>query len=1275
MKKIVRTLVSVIVAFAALCGITACSDDEKECEHEWNSGKVTVEATCTEEGEMTYTCSLCGETKTEDIDALGHDFSGELVNTDAQGHYHKCTRCGETDTVEAHVMVDGEIITPATTEHEGAQRIYCSVCGYESIKTLPVLTDHRASDDWETDDTYHWRECAEHEDCGVIFDKGEHEYLTELVDQYVPATCEHDGYSVWQCVCGKSEQHVIPKDESLHEWDEGVVTVEATCGHAGVMTYTCTLCGETRTEDIPALEHIWDEGEVTTEATCGHAGVMTYTCTLCGETRTENIPALEHIFSDEWVNTDAEGHYHQCVSCGAIDEKIAHTLVLVQDEENNKHYWECSVCGYKGEPSDHEWGEGVITTPATLYSKGVRTYTCECGATKTEVIPAGASFAADFSIENQDGAWGYGAVEISDYDADKFTFEYTSATEKNADTWLINGAEIKAGWINAACPVAIVYNVENDIIADVSISFVGVDDGSRASLRLAVIRGGALAGDVQFAYDNGVNTAEMQRLVCLKAGDVVYLIVNPETDGTNSMGNLAVALSPATAEQQAHTAGDVTAHDGEYHWKQCSSHLYCTEQLDKAEHSFVWSKVDENTHKGVCECGYETVCAHEWNEGEVTAQPDCEHAGEITYTCTVCGATKIEVGEPATGHDYDDEWHYVKDDLTYHYHQCTVCGAYDEQSREEHDWVETERVEATPDAEGKIVYTCSLCGAIKEEVLYYEPHQPADDWSHDDTYHWHACTVHEGCTEQLNKAEHSFVWSKIDENTHKGVCECGYETVGNHDWDEDEVTVEATCGHAGEMTYTCTLCGAQKIEEIPALEHIWDEGEVTIEATCDHVGEMTYTCTLCSQTRTEVIPALEHEFAEEWVNTDAEGHYHKCVNCGAIDEKIAHTLVCVQDEENDKHYYECTVCGYKSEPSDHEWGEGVITTPATLYSDGVKTYTCECGATKTEAIPAGADFAADFSIENQDGAWSYGAANITNWDGNNFGFEFTPATDKNADTWLINSIEIKSGWVNANGMTVIAYKVESDIVADISVSFVGINDGSRVSLRLAVFNADGKQCMPVEFIYDESSSTASRNFTLSLLGGSTVYVFANGEGAGDNAMGGLTVHLTPATVAADFGDDFSTENQDGAWSYGKVDYQWGNPEDFTFIAASEKTEDGEGWKAGNVEIRSNYITFDEMSAIGYTAESSVTLKAYVVLEGVTDATRADLRVGIKNAEGVIRENPSFHNNVNGSALCVTVDITLNAGDTVYFIFSNGNGGTPEATPAGGLHISLVQTAA
>lgn len=72
-------------------------------------------------------------------------------------------------------------------------------------------------------------------------------------------------------------------------------TVPATCGADGRIDTICANCGDViATEVIPATgphTHVWDEGTVTVAPTETTPGVRTYTCTVCGQTRTEIIPA------------------------------------------------------------------------------------------------------------------------------------------------------------------------------------------------------------------------------------------------------------------------------------------------------------------------------------------------------------------------------------------------------------------------------------------------------------------------------------------------------------------------------------------------------------------------------------------------------------------------------------------------------------------------------------------------------------------------------------------------------------------------------------------------------------------------------------------------------------------------------------------------------------------------------------------------------------------------------------------------------------------------
>lgn len=81
-------------------------------DHSWDAGKVTKSATCTKDGEKTYTCSGCGETKTEVIKATGH-------------------KMGAWKTVAS-----------ATTQKAGRQEHSCTVCNYKETRSIPKLKSY-----------------------------------------------------------------------------------------------------------------------------------------------------------------------------------------------------------------------------------------------------------------------------------------------------------------------------------------------------------------------------------------------------------------------------------------------------------------------------------------------------------------------------------------------------------------------------------------------------------------------------------------------------------------------------------------------------------------------------------------------------------------------------------------------------------------------------------------------------------------------------------------------------------------------------------------------------------------------------------------------------------------------------------------------------------------------------------------------------------------------------------------------------------------------------
>jgi len=66
-----------------------------------------------------------------------------------------------------------------------------------------------------------------------------------------------------------------------HDFDDGVISKEATCQEEGVITYSANRTDGSITsynKTIPTKEHVWSEGVVTEKATCTDKGIITYTC-------------------------------------------------------------------------------------------------------------------------------------------------------------------------------------------------------------------------------------------------------------------------------------------------------------------------------------------------------------------------------------------------------------------------------------------------------------------------------------------------------------------------------------------------------------------------------------------------------------------------------------------------------------------------------------------------------------------------------------------------------------------------------------------------------------------------------------------------------------------------------------------------------------------------------------------------------------------------------------------------------------------------------------
>ena len=219
---------------ASLYGLTAhqtAAVKVHNCENHWDNEKITTPPTCTKTGVKQYTCTICSETKTEEIPALGHDYSSDwTIDTAAAcetvgSKSHHCTRCdSKKDVTEipasGHSWNDGAITTEPTCTDEGVKTFTCNSCGKTRTEAVAAL-GHNYSSDWTID---------------------------------TAAACETVGSKSHHCTRCDSKKDITEIPASgKHTWNNGVITKPATIAEEGIKTYTCTVCGVTRTETIAKL--------------------------------------------------------------------------------------------------------------------------------------------------------------------------------------------------------------------------------------------------------------------------------------------------------------------------------------------------------------------------------------------------------------------------------------------------------------------------------------------------------------------------------------------------------------------------------------------------------------------------------------------------------------------------------------------------------------------------------------------------------------------------------------------------------------------------------------------------------------------------------------------------------------------------------------------------------------------------------------------------------------------------------------------------------------
>ena len=332
--------------------------------------------------------------------------------SDATGHWHRCADANCTEKLNFAAHTGGTATCTAKKK--------CEICNQSYGKLNP--SNHTALSDWASDETDHWKDCADCNATGI--DNAAHTYGDWIIDKEPTAT--EAGLKHRTCSdCHYKEMATIPSVPCTHErstpWEpagDGVHHVKkcADCGaiiekaaHSGG-TATCNakkkckVCGEPyggldtsnhtdlsdwkfdetghwkdcadcNTIGIDNAAHTFDEWIIDKEATTTEAGLRHRTCSVCHYKETAAIPPVPCTHEGStWVPAgDGVHHVKKCADCGAEPAIEKHNFAYC-DNSDNSHTMTCDICG-EARIEPHDFSHKTVPV-----DDGKHRGQCVCGA-------------------------------------------------------------------------------------------------------------------------------------------------------------------------------------------------------------------------------------------------------------------------------------------------------------------------------------------------------------------------------------------------------------------------------------------------------------------------------------------------------------------------------------------------------------------------------------------------------------------------------------------------------------------------------------------------------------------------------------------------------------------------------------------------------------------------------------------------------------------------------------------------------------------------------
>ncbi|MBQ9469216.1 MAG: endonuclease [Clostridia bacterium] len=285
------------------------------CAHSWTLTSETP-ATCTEQGERNYCCTLCSATKTEYDEPKGHRYTVDSETaptcTEPGVTVSVCTVCRNEKTVTqpalGHVDANGnglcdrcgakvpkETVFEAVTQvtdgmhlyigHPSQGKVLTATASGTKLLGTPATVSGSVLTPPEDGALFVVRKTGDH---FYLINNGK--YLTTVEKgNALKLTDAADAYSLWRLEpAGNGAVYIYSVNAAYQagnynqalEYYSGGYTVYGQKANDNYLFRLYAVSG-----------HVWDEGTVTVPAEPGHDGTAVYTCTLCGEQREETLPA------------------------------------------------------------------------------------------------------------------------------------------------------------------------------------------------------------------------------------------------------------------------------------------------------------------------------------------------------------------------------------------------------------------------------------------------------------------------------------------------------------------------------------------------------------------------------------------------------------------------------------------------------------------------------------------------------------------------------------------------------------------------------------------------------------------------------------------------------------------------------------------------------------------------------------------------------------------------------------------------------------------------